>query len=62
MEETLLFGRKLPQTNVQPFGTEINLSKGTKRANYIDTVVEHHWERWRKEYVMSLRNWKEKYK
>ena len=50
MEETRtsnhqLFGRKLPQTNVQPVETEINLNRGTKRAHYIDTVVEHYWER-----------------
>ena len=38
------------------------MKTGQKRARYIDTIVEHYWERWRKEYVGSLRNWKQNYK
>ena len=35
---------------------------GQKRSRYIETVVNQFWERWRREYVITLRNWKQKYK
>ena len=58
----LLFGRKLAQHNIQHAEYEVNLNIGEKRARHIEMLVEHFWERWRKEYVVSLRNWKQKYK
>jgi hypothetical protein len=57
----LLFGRKLSQYNVQ-HENEVNMSVGSKRVRYIETVVEHFWERWRKEYIATLRNLQHKFK
>lgn len=57
----LLFGRKLPQVNNEPASNDevaMDTNRGKKRVRYIDTIVSHYWERWRKEYVVSLRNWK----
>ena len=58
----LLFGRRLNQRNVEHFNVEVNVNIGSKRALYVESVVQHFWDRWRKEYVTSLRNWKQKYK
>ena len=57
----LLFGRNLDQTNKRD-GMEINFDIGQKRVRYIETVVEHFWEQWRREYLNTLRNWNSKYK
>ena len=58
----LLFGRKLAQNNIQAPGSEVNLNLGPKRSCYIESVVQQFWERWRREYVITLREWKHKYK
>ena len=58
----LLFGRRLNQRNGEHFNMEVNVNIGSKRALYIESVVQHFWDRRRKEYVTSLCNWKKKYK
>ena len=58
----LLFGRKLEQYNSTAGDIEINFNVGKKRARYIETIIDHFWERWRGEYVSTLRNWSAKYK
>ena len=58
----LLFGRILPQQNIRPFEAEIDFNSGKKRVRYIETLVEHFWERWRREYLSTLRNWNMRYK
>ena len=52
----LLFGRKFPQRNEFDHQSS-NLPHGVKRVRYIERVLEHFWERWRKEYVVELRNY-----
>ena len=56
----LLFGRKLSQVNTEPATDDgaIDSNRSKKKVQYIDTLVSHYWERWRKEYVTSLRDWK----
>ena len=51
----LLFGRKLPHSNeyIESNGSTKSLSK---RVNYIEKVIQHFWNRWRREYVVYLRN------
>ena len=56
----LLFGRKLQQCNEQ--GSEVDMSITPKRVQYIETLVEHFWGRWRREYVTTLRNHQQTYK
>ena len=57
----LLFGRKLEQYNsLTDF--EVNLSNHTKRARYVETVIDQFWERWRTEYLSTLRAWTTKFK
>ena len=58
----LLFGRALPLHNVHSGDSEVVAKPSPRRARYIETVVNHYWERWRREYVLNLRNWKAKYK
>ena len=57
----LLFGRRLESTN---YDVEIPLEmsslgntdkKAAKRKKLIETMVNHYWQRWRKEYLSSLR-------
>ena len=57
----LLFGRNLNQSN-KSGELEVNFEIGRKRVQYIETVVEHFWNRWRQEYLNTLRNWQSKYK
>ena len=57
----LLFGRGLNQRNVEHLNIEVNVNIESKRALYVESVVQDIWDRWRKEYVTSLRNWKQKY-
>ena len=55
----LVFGRRLETVNNEG---EVNLqsaptsnSKLVRRKRLIDTMLSHFWERWRKEYITSLR-------
>ena len=57
----LLFGRKLEAFN-NINNTEINSSSCTKRMKYIETVINHFWQRWRSEYLVSLREHSKKFK
>ena len=56
----LLFGRKLKHINDVPDVDETNF--GPRRVRYIETIIEHFWCRWSKEYVTSLRSWTQKVK
>ena len=49
----LLFERKLPQTNVNVEYC-IGVSVSLKRVRHIETLVDHFWGRWRREYVATL--------
>ena len=49
----LLFGRNLE--TVAPNDVIENESCLTKRAKYIQTVIEHWWNRWHDEYLIELR-------
>ena len=51
----LLFGGKLPQCNTYE-GTNSKNINGKQRVRYIETLIDHFWHRWRKEYCVSLRN------
>ena len=54
----LTFGRRLETTSDGK--PEIHIGKGVglqKRKRFIDTLVDHFWNRWRKEYVTSLREY-----
>ena len=50
----LIFGRQLPTTNMstQNRDSDLNLSK---RKKMLQTILNHFWSRWRREYVTSLR-------
>ena len=48
----LLFGRNLETTVSDNVEVETNLSK---RAKYIDTLLDHWWKRWREDYLTELR-------
>ena len=49
-----IFGRQLPTTNLstQNSDSDLNLSK---RKKMLQTILNHFWSRWRREYVTSLR-------
>ena len=49
----LLFGRNLE--TVAPNEKIENETRLTKRAKYMDTVIEHWWNRWHDEYLTELR-------
>ena len=54
----LTFGRRLETTSDGK--PEIHIGKGVglqERKRFIDTLVDHFWNRWRKEYVTSLREY-----
>ena len=54
----LLFGRKL---NLRNTNENANLNDNvelSKRHKYLQTVIEHFWIRWRKEYLNTLRQYK----
>ena len=57
----LLFGRKLPQTNVKVEYC-IDVSISLKRVRHIETLAGHFWGRWRREYVATLRTLQQKSK
>ena len=57
----LVFGRRLDQHNVKG-QYDISTEVTPKRVRYINSLVEHFWERWRCEYVGTLRNAQQKYK
>ena len=50
----LIFGRQLPTTNLsaQNSDSDLNLSK---RKKMLQTILNHFWSRWRREYEISLR-------
>ena len=50
----LIFGRQLPTTNMstQNSYSDLNLSK---RKKMLQTILNHFWSRWRRDYVTSLR-------
>ena len=50
----LIFGRQLSTTNMstQNSDSDLNLSK---RKKMLQTILNHFWSRWRREYVTSLR-------
>ena len=50
----LIFGRQLPTTNMstQNSYSDLNLSK---RKKMLQTILNHFWSRWRREYLTSLR-------
>ena len=57
----LLWGRKFHQTNIgKDDDKKLNVEIGRKRAKYIDLMINSFWKRWRKEYVNSIRSWKQK--
>ena len=45
----LLFGRKLGQINCEEKYVEMSPVNATKRARYVETVIQHFWDRWRKD-------------
>ena len=55
-----VFGRRLEATNIVG---DVNISRDNsnsklvKRKKLIDTMLSHFWNRWRKEYVTSLREY-----
>ena len=54
----LIFGRRIESSNDFSgisVNTNTNNSKLVKRKKMLDTIISHFWERWRKEYVASLR-------
>ena len=54
----LLFGRKLSLRNTNE--NVVNLNDGielSKRHKYLQTVIDHFWNRWRKEYLNTLRQY-----
>ena len=57
----LLFGRNLETSNMRdgPLNVDIPTSK---RVQYIQTIVNHFWSRWRNEYLTSLRERQRDYK
>ena len=59
----LLFGRKLYQANpfVHTLDDEDNVNI-CKRVNHLDSVIEHFWNRWKSEYVTSLREYQKSFK
>ena len=56
----IVFGRRLEATNISG---DVNIPRYTsnrklvKRKKLIDTMIGHFWNRWRKEYVTSLRDY-----
>ena len=54
----LLFGRRLEMTNIMGESvadSNVGNNKLIKRRRFLDKMLLHFWERWRKEYVTSLR-------
>ncbi|XP_020601434.1 uncharacterized protein LOC110040534 [Orbicella faveolata] len=54
---SLCIGRRLlsPTGNPQVVGAQGNLAPLSRRQRYLDTVLKHFWNRWRKEYLAELR-------
>jgi len=54
---SLCIGRRLlsPTRNPQVVGAQGNLAMLSRRQRYLDTVLKHFWNRWRKEYLAELR-------
>ena len=55
----LLYGRNLKLINYRDsYEINVNLSDGyfSKRMQYINRVIKHFWNRWRKDYVLALRD------
>ena len=55
----LLYGRNLKFINYrESYEINVNLSDGyfSKRMQYINRVIKHFWNRWRKDYVLALRD------
>ena len=51
----LLYGLQLAHTNVANDNTIECDKKLTKRINHIKLMLEHFWSRWKKDYLLSLR-------
>ena len=54
----LVFGRRLDTINtcgIQKTNPTVTNSKLVKRRNFLDKILTHFWDRWRREYVTSLR-------
>ena len=49
----LLYGRKLNISNERDH--IVNVSNTSKRFIYLNSVIEHFWDRWRFDYLLSLR-------
>ena len=49
----LLYGRKLNISNERDH--IVNISNTSKRFMYLNSVIEHFWDRWRFDYLLSLR-------
>ena len=56
----LLFGRKLNVENLTEFKIEGKVDL-TKYTEHIDNLLTHFWNRWRKEYIPSLREYQKVY-
>ena len=55
----LMFGRTLPTTGEQRVMTNIQDSNEclSKRKRLLESALDHFWDRWRREYVTSLRDY-----
>ena len=70
MEEVLtpnhiLYGRKLTSynnNNTCEYVFNKDDTSLSKRVRYVETVTNHFWERWRAEYLVSLREYTRVYK
>ena len=53
----LLFGRRLPNVNISTMGEEgvINETNFVKRKKFMGVILDHFWQRWRKEHLAFLR-------
>lgn len=49
----LLFGRNLPYTSNEKSPIDLHFDEAS--ADRVTTTIQHFWERWRKEYVVNLR-------
>ena len=57
----LLYGRSLPKENTINgyISDEIITQITSKRVKHIETIIQHFWNRWRREYLESLRSFKQ---